>query len=118
MACTTLSAENQKVNQLNAHGIRKGDSQEVVISKIGSPTMKRTIGSEETWSYIRDNRRGQRAAMTPYLLIPFAGMFVAANEINKQGGYQSSNLNVIFNPNGRVKSVNLIKTQAQEGVQF
>lgn len=115
MSCTTLTADNERVNQLQNHNVRKGDSKETVISKVGQPLMRRSDGAEETWTYARNNQRGLHTALAPAMMIPIAGVFVAANQGDKQGGQQSSTLTVIFNSSGRVKSANAVKTQVQSG---
>ena len=37
VSCTTLSVDNERVNQLQNHGVRKGDSKETLIAKVGQP---------------------------------------------------------------------------------
>ena len=119
LSCTTLEADNARVNQLQNHNIHKGESKESVISKLGQPTMRRFVGSEETWIYVRDNQRGLVNASAPARMIPIAGIFIAANQLEKQGGQQSANLTVVFNSSGRVKSANAVKTQIQDsGIGF
>lgn len=81
--------------------------------------MRRFVGSEETWIYVRDNQRGLVNASAPARMIPIAGIFIAANQLEKQGGQQSANLTVVFNSSGRVKSANAVKTQIQDsGIGF
>lgn len=72
--------------------------------------MTNTTGSEETWTYMRDNQAGRQAAAAPFLMIPVVGIVVAGNELDKRGGIQSATLIVVFNSAGRVKSVNMSKT--------
>ena len=105
-----MQQENQKVNSLINHGVRKGDSKSAVIQKIGRPLLMQEFNGTEMWTYSRSNESG---LVNPRLLIPVVGMVASMRAMDENGGYQSVHLTINFNGQDRVSSVNMNKTSGR-----
>ncbi|WP_156345208.1 hypothetical protein [Verrucomicrobium spinosum] len=110
VSCTSIQQENQKVNDLANHGVRKGDSKSEVIRKIGKPLVMQEFNGTEMWIYTRSNESG---LINPRVLIPVVGMVASMRAMDQSGGYQSVSLTINFNGQDRVSSVNVNKTSAR-----